>query len=518
MLLGDFRLLQASLRSGDPASGRVRAGQSPRCGMIAPPAVRFSSWRRLPHLPLAARRIAEGGATRRITSGRKAGGAALAYLCATAAVQAQSVDSKTGVPTSAVAATLSAKPADAGTGGDTFKYFDTLGEKGWIVPRPGTAESVIADTGGIRSALAEYGIGFLGLGSYSFFGDTLHQTPGTQYYNGQKPTFGSSTSLSVSLNLDQYGIPNAQITAAGVLLTTTWESFGPSAFSLLRLNYYQSFFDGRLEIKAGYIANNYEFFGTSVGGNIISGTLGPNANVLYQLGLSRTPLTTPGVNIRLNGPNNLYLKSGIQRSINPAGAQAESDANPTGFRFSTPHAGTLLINEVGYKRAASAEERSVWIRGGVLYNDSPYTVFGTRETASNSAFAVLADAQILKTDDAFPARGIYGGASFLKGDPNVDGTDRYYEGRLYGVGIVPGRPKDFISLVYTHTDFSQRQFLARSRNIPGVTAINNLTVSYSTHVARGVFLNTGFTYGDHASVSPITRPALVFSGALSVVY
>ncbi|MCJ2128265.1 carbohydrate porin [Methylobacterium sp. E-045] len=447
--------------------------------------------------------------------------ASAALTFATNPARAQASDIKSAFAP-AVAAAQAAKTA-SGTGADDetakFKYFDSLGEKGWIVPRPSTAESVIADTGGVRSALAEYGIGFLGLGSYSFFVDTLQQSGGRQVYNGQQPTFGSSTTFAASLNLDLYGVPNAQITAAGTRLTTTWRPFGPPAFSLQRLNYYQSFFNGKLELKVGYTTNNYEFFGTSVGGNIISGTLGPNANILYQAGMARTPLTAPAINVRWNGPDNIYVKSGVQRSISPDGSEAEHDANPSGFRFRTPKASALFINEVGYKRLASGDELSLWVRGGFLYNDSPYTIFGTTRTSSNAAFALLADTQLLKTDPVYPERGIYGGVSFLKGDPNVDGTDQYYEGRLYGVGVIPQRPKDFISLVYTHNKFSDRVFaITQARGFPAVDRINNLTVSYSIHLARGVFLNNGLTYGDHAATSPITRPVLVFASALAVVF
>lgn len=447
--------------------------------------------------------------------------AAAAWMFATDPARAQASDTKSAFAP-AVAATQAAKTASGADADDEkakFKYFDSLGEKGWIISRPSTAESVIADTGGIRSALAEYGIGFLGLGSYSFFVDTLQRTDGVQFYNGQQPTFASSTSFSTSLNLDRYGIPNAQITAAGARLTSTWRPFGPPAFSLQRLNYYQSFLDGKFELKVGYTTNHYEFFGTAVGGNIISGTLGPNANILYQAGMARTPLTAPAINVRWNGPDNVYVKSGIQRSISPDGSEAEYQANPSGFRFLTPKASALFINEAGYNRAASSEERSLWVRGGFLYNDSPYTIFGTKQTSSNTAYAVLADTQLIKTDPVFPERGIYGGVSFLKGDPNVDGTDQYYEGRIYGVGVIPQRPKDFISLVYTHNKFSDRVFaLTQARGVPAVDRINNLTVSYSIHLARGVFLNNGLTYGDHAATSPITRPVLVFASALAVVF
>lgn len=435
--------------------------------------------------------------------------------------RAQSLGNQLIAP--AGAARLAEKPAPGVASDDPeaakFKYFETLGEKGWDIPRPGTRESVTADVGGIRSKLAEYGIGFLGLGTYTIAQDGLHRSGGVQYYNGQRPTFNSSTQFSVSLNLAQYGIQNAQITGTMAAQATSWRPLGPRATSLVRLWYYQTFLDGRFAVKVGYIVQPVEFFGTAIGGNIVSGTLGPNANLLFQAGIARSPLTAPGANFRYNGPNHLYVKSAIQRSLSPAGAQVEHDENPTGFRFRTPNTRPLFINEFGYNRPASPSENMIWLRGGGIYNTSPYTVFGTPRTSTNYAFFALADAQLIKTDRDFPARGIYGGVSFIGGDKRVDATSSYWEGRVYGVGLVPGRPADFVSLVYTATNFSDRQqSVLRAQGIPTFPVINNVTASYSARLVRGTFLVNGITYGDHAAASVVGRPALVLSSTLSIVF
>src|SRR5262249_53005563 len=153
-------------------------------------------------------------------------------------------------------------------------------------------------------------------------------------------TFNSTTQFSLSLNLDRYGMPNAQITAAAASAATSWKPLGPRSLSLLRLWYYQSLLNGQLELKAGYLVEPVEFMGTFVGGNVVSGTLGPNAQLPYQVGLARNPIGAPGANVRLNAPDHFYVKSGIQRSVDPKGEQAEHDANPTGFAFHTPGAAT----------------------------------------------------------------------------------------------------------------------------------------------------------------------------------
>ncbi len=213
-----------------------------------------------------------------------------------------------------------------------FDVFETLGEKGWDVPRPSTMDSVAADVGGVRGALARYGIGFLGLGAYTIAADALHERHGPQVYNGQRPTFNSTTQLSVSLNLSQYGIPNAQVTAAGAAVATSWKPLGPRETSLIRLWYFQSFLNDKLEVKIGYNALPVEFLGTFVGGNIVSGTLGPKASIPFQTGEARIPVSAPEAQVRVQGPDRFYVKSAVQRSVDPAGAQAEHNANQPASR------------------------------------------------------------------------------------------------------------------------------------------------------------------------------------------
>ncbi len=114
---------------------------------------------------------------------------------------------------------------------------------------------------------------------------------------------------------------------------------------------------------------------------------------------------------------------------------------------------------------------------------------------------------------------MYGGFSFIDGNPNVDATHRYVEGRVYGVGLVPSRPSDFVSVVYTATDFSARsQALFTAKGLPAFDIINNLSASYSAKLFRGVFLVNGVTYGDHATSSPIGRAVFVLSSTLSLVF
>src|ERR1017187_9347549 len=102
------------------------------------------------------------------------------------------------------------------------------------------------------------------------------------------------------------------------------------------------------------------FVGLFVGGSTATGAQGVYAVLPYEAGMSYFPMTAPSFNVRLNGPQHIYIKTAAQRSFDPRGGPTEVARNHTGFRF-IPHGDKLvLINEVGYQRIARAHTRDAW--------------------------------------------------------------------------------------------------------------------------------------------------------------
>jgi len=113
---------------------------------------------------------------------------------------------------------------------------------------------------------------------------------------------------------------------------------------------------------------------------------------------------------------------------------------------------------------------------------------------------LLADRQLLQTAPAkgTAAQGIYAGFTVMYAPPALNRFSQYYEGRIYGLGLIPGRPLDLLSFVITSNVFSNN-LVAQTRLAGGRAHTNSeaYSVSYSAHVYPGVNLNLGLAYIDH---------------------
>ena len=202
--------------------------------------------------------------------------------------------------------------------------FEALRIKGLTIALPGPQDTIDPDFAGIRSSLAALGIGYIGYSNNNFFDNMLpaeRSTFGQQVYNGQKPTFFSNNVMQMTYDLSSYGISDGQIVVGGIYNFDTWEPGGPNALSLATLSYYQTFLDKQVELKAGYLANVVEYWGLFLAGNLASSIFGPSGSIPVELGLSAWAWTKPAINIKVNGPDGLYNKFGVQMASSPDGSR-----------------------------------------------------------------------------------------------------------------------------------------------------------------------------------------------------
>ncbi|MGY4167819.1 carbohydrate porin [Bradyrhizobium sp. USDA 4529] len=413
---------------------------------------------------------------------------------------------------------------------DPFAKFQNLREKGLAITIPGPADTVTQDKGGVRSALAEVGIGYIAWTQDSFANnlmpDAARSTIAKQLYNGQNPTFNTVNYMMVTYDLSRFGIPDGQIIVGSEQQAFTWQPGGPDRWGINTIAYYQTFFDRKLELKVGYLRNSHEFAGTTVGGNAGSNVFGPSSNVLYQGGMSSNAAPTPAINLRYNFDERLYTKASIQRAISPDGVFTEVTQNPTGLNFTTPNAGVLLLDETGYQTKAAPGVLDTWLRAGAGFNNSHYTNLAYPKQAradQNNFYYVAADRQFLQTDiQGKASRGIYGGFSVMGAPPDLNKVSQYYEVRLYAKGLFDSRPSDQISIVATDTVWS-------NISVQTALAAGNLVHSdskaisgtYTAHLAPGVYLNLGLSYINHPTsitYTPQTGHALNFSVSTSVFF
>ena len=304
--------------------------------------------------------------------------------------------------------------------------FDALRIKGLTIALPGPQDTIDPDFAGIRSSLATLGIGYVGYSSNNFFDNMLpaeRTTFGQQVYNGQKPTFLTNNVMQLTYDLSRYGIPDGQIVVGGIYNFDTWEPGGPNALSLATLSYYQTFLNKQVELKVGYLANVVEYWGPFLAGNLSSSIFGPSGLIPVEVGFSAWAYAKPAINIKVNGPNGLYDKFGVQVASNPDGPVAEKLANPTGLNWSTPNSGVLAINEFGYQKVAFPGQLATWVRAAWIGNTSRYVdfEFGGRGTGNYAAY-VLADQQFLQLAPVAgqAARGWYAGVSALYAPPEFN--------------------------------------------------------------------------------------------------
>ena len=211
------------------------------------------------------------------------------------------------------------------------------------------------------------------------------------------------------------------------------------------------------------------------------------------------------MNVKVNLPDHVYTKLGVQRATSPDGLQVERLQNPSNVRFKVPNSGVFVIDETGYRVNAAPGQMSTWVRAAANYTSSKYVDITTEQRhGSNFGLYLLADRQLLQTaPHAGPGsaiRGVYAGITAMYAPSYFNPFSQYYEARLYGLGLIPGRPFDFTSLVYNRNVFSE-DYVRLVNRFGGLThdAANTYTASYSAHVFHGINVNFGVSYTDNPS-------------------
>jgi porin len=428
--------------------------------------------------------------------------------------------------------------------------------KGWNIPFPSFSDSITGDAGGWRSELAKAGFGFSAFTS-AVFADNMLNTPtsvprsyptctgpnykllnticaGNQIYFGQKPSYQVQPQAFLTYDLSQWGVPDGQLTVAGVLNNTNDDGYAPNILSLYNLNWYQTLLDRKIEIKAGYVTQFYEFMGTNVGGNIAT-PFGTSASMPALLGLGVS--NAPTLNVTFHITDQWYDKVAVQRSVEingPVGIPSFDNMldNPYGIQFLGPK-GTraLFVDEIGYKQAATPGSPSTWLRFNAMFNNSDFkdlSKLTTDPKATTNAYGLflLGDRQLWQQDPSSAAsarRGIYAGFSAEYAPPNALGISQYYEGRAYWIGALAGRPDDMLSFIYgrnvpSHYAVDLTNSLAPIRAYYAASSTNSYTASLTAHLSKGLWSTVAVSYTDHPSVSyfPTEGPSFNFLASLLV--
>jgi porin len=408
-------------------------------------------------------------------------------------------------------------PSDA----NTQRSIEDLNMVGTDTHMPPIQESILGDDSEFRRDWFRQGALLRMNVSGSYTQNTLDApvTASRQAYVGERPFESLMANPIFTADLRQLHLRDAQLNISGGFFWVSWERAGPSAITLQSLYLYKSFAEKRIETKAGYLTNSWEFMGREVGGSTAAGALGVYAVLPYEVGLSHSPLISPAFNLRIAGPSHTYFKSGVQRAMDPAGGQAAIARNEAGFRFLAKGDKMLLIDEIGYRRDAAPDKRETWLRAGSLYNTTPYpnSRTGGKDPGNYCAY-LLADRQLTGDSPEHPAKGLYGGATAMVVPRELNVYTKYFEFRLYQKGTFRSRPADMASLVSSRSDYSTdsiRNLLAAGNTVWHNS--NSVTGSYSIHVSRGNFVSLGLSYVTGPAIAPRVNNALTF-GVVSTIF
>jgi porin len=363
---------------------------------------------------------------------------------------------------------------------------------------PPFIESPIDINSGFRQTLFSKGSALRGLLQLQYAQNVL-QAPvpaDQQAYVGDHEFYGAMTNWTLTADLRQLHLEHAQLYICGVWNWVSGDPAGPKSLHAYGAYFYKSFADRLVEVKAGYIGNNLEMIGLTVGGYTATGAQGVYAVLPYQLGLSYFPMTAPSLNVRVRGAANTYVKAVAQRSLDAASGPAAVARNHAGLRFDPKGDKLLSLGEVGYRRTAGETAHDTWLRAGYMRNSTPYTDLATgKERAGNSSSFVLMDYQLRKPDQFHPDHGLYLGGTAMTADSHLNPYNRYYKARLYQKAPFRSRPIDMASLVASYTGHSR--YLTDSLAAAGKSVWRNsasLTGSYSLRVHSGQYLSAGLSY------------------------
>jgi porin len=380
----------------------------------------------------------------------------------------------------------------------------------------GAGDTLLQDSGGIRTKLAKANIGFLAL-SISLFEANLthmdgmpHPTQATQQFAGQKPTWVAAPfSLYVTYNIPS---KNMQFTIGGASVQSNYAFIeGPNTSRVSMLNLHQTLFKGKFEYIVGYqqgdttVADNY------IGGSVGAGILGVKAVIPYNLGQSVSIYTTPALTLKYHFTDKIYATVMAQRSTDPdTGIWGMKARDIAGFRFAPKGDRVLYMPEIGYKVDPAPGKKMTFFRATGFYNTSHFLDYSTptsfvqgveainygmygklapvltglttlptsippaaqslygsagtgvapitgnnHELMVNSGFSLTLDRQLTQTDKFLSYRGLYLNLIGQYAAPHANTYQQYYQVALYSLGLLKSRPLDMMVINANRTQYSR---------------------------------------------------------------
>ncbi|MDR0218914.1 MAG: carbohydrate porin [Enterobacteriaceae bacterium] len=385
--------------------------------------------------------------------------------------------------------------------------FDKLQQKGPETPSISSAcDTVFPEWGGLRSDMVDHGF----LAQFQLLTNLTYDIAGNwknkPNYIGQRLTTGNVIATNITYDLSRIGFTdNAQLNFGAMYTYNNFKAIGQDGHvAVNELSIYQPLLNDRVILHYGYSAWLNYFYGLYLGSSTASSALGPTSVMLNQAGLpSMKP--SPGFDVRIFSENKRwYDHFGVLRSQSSDGLRADAEYNTYGLRWKVPHAGTLVINEIGYRVNSAQDLPMTWVRGGSVYNKTPYFNYNTEQEEDNTwSHYLAATHQLTQPDSSLPFRGWYidGKTNYAPQNRNVFAADASLT--LFSIGPFDSRPSDMLSFGLAYNKFSddaRRYFKRHGSNAESFST--TASTAYTMRVSNGIYWTNQLAWTHHPSFTP----------------
>lgn len=414
---------------------------------------------------------------------------ALLSVCAALTTDASAADS--------TAAQSSAVP-------NCVKY-DRYLTRGGENPSQSTCDTVFPEFGGLRETLSESGWGIQVITAQFFTYDILGLNRGTDAYNGERPSYIGTVFPILTYDLGRLGLnEKSQITIEPSLFYSSFDGNGPDYVNLAQLSTFLPFWDERLTVQAGYYAMGDQFYGGAIGNSFGGSALSTTSSLMFQLGVKGFR-TKPGIDVRMfSEDKRWYNHVGVTRANSPDGPFEDFYDDRIGFKFSSPGARAVWLDEVGYRVESAPGQKKFWLRAGAIYNTSDYNVLdGSGDTDHNYGFYAVGDFQLTQPNPDLAYQGWGLQAKVGIGNDKLNAISREFGATIYRLGTFESRPADVFALGYMKSYYSDTMVNAsRAGGLDTEDEVNVYSASYTARLGNGAYLQTGLTYTDNPTFAP----------------
>lgn len=365
---------------------------------------------------------------------------------------------------------------------------------------------------GLRDELAEHGIGVQFNASQTVTYDLLQNNSGKQTYSGQDTTYVSDIFGTMTYDLSRIGFGNdSQFSMQLDYQDSNYAAVSPRIKNVDMLAINQRFFDKQLEIQYGYFPIFRSFYGLSLGTNTTSSAQGASSFVPVQIGMSSDEPTPTFMAVFRDPTLTYYDRMAVSRS----NSSVDTTENHTGLKWDVGDAKPLYANEVGYRRMASPDSKSLWVRAGVIYNSTEATYLDdASKTSANYGGYVAVTAQVTQPYGDMRGLGIDVKGNLANSKVNTIKKD--FGVSLFYMGPFELRPMDMVALGYQKSFYSEAA--QGTALADGISNTSSTTLSYAAHVTNGIFMITSLGYTTDPSLTVKDSDAMNFSETVNFTF